>query len=393
MTSVECDFAIASALDAGKALLKFISPNDAGLTLSHQYGFLLPQSAYPLLTPHAPLRGRNDVHKVTIHWPDGTATDSVVRWYGSAKSEYRLTRFGRDFKYRNPDAVGDLLVIVPQTATVFRAFVLKTEEDIEGIVAALNVSFDGGSGVYDASHLVLTAEGELVRLFEDYVSTLDAFPSGDEFSARTREMLRCCDLGFDGLSPDRKLTKGFNSEFDLFKLAEEQLVLPGVRGPFASIEEFIEAAKPVLNRRASRAGRSLENHFHFCLEDARVSHDTRARSIPGAPDFIIPGADAYADSAFPAEQLFIVAAKTTCKDRWRQVLQEGPRVKTKYLLTLQAGISETQLREMRAAGVILVVPKDVLASYVNPDGSGILTVQGFLDALAASQQDSIRLLS
>lgn len=391
MTSPECDFAVASALDAGGALLKFISPNDAGVTLSHQYGFLLPQSAYPLLTPHAPVRGRNDAHDVTIHWPDGTATDSVVRWYGRAKSEYRLTRFGRDFKYRNPDAVGDLLVIVPQTPTVFRAFVLKTEEDIEGIIAALNIAFDRGSGVYDASHLVLTAEAALVRLFEEYVGTLDAFPSGDEFSARTLEILRCCDPGFEGLPPDRKLTRGFSSEFDLFKLAEEHLVLPGVRGPFASIEEFIDAAKPVLNRRASRAGRSLENHFHYCLEEAGVPHDTRARNIPGAPDFVIPSASAYADSSFPAEQLFIVAAKTTCKDRWRQVLQEGPRVHTKYLLTLQEGISPSQLMEMKRAGVVIVVPQSLFGSYVEPDEGGILSLQAFLDLVSARRQDSTSL--
>jgi len=89
--------------------------------------------------------------------------------------------------------------------------------------------------------------------------------------------------------------------------------------------------------------------------------------------------------------LFIVAAKTTCKDRWRQVLQEGPRVHTKYLLTLQEGISPSQLMEMKRAGVVIVVPQSLFGSYVEPDEGGILSLQAFLDLVSARRQDSTSL--
>lgn len=47
------------------------------------------------------------------------------------------------------------------------------------------------------------------------------------------------------------------------------------------------------------------------------------------PDFLFPTQVAYEDPAFPANRLRMLAAKTTCKDRWRQVLNEANRITTK----------------------------------------------------------------
>ena len=52
----------------------------------------------------------------------------------------------------------------------------------------------------------------------------------------------------------------------------------------------------------------------------------------------------------------MLAVKTTCRDRWRQILNEAGRIRTKHLLTVQQGVSETQFREMKESGVQLVVP-------------------------------------
>ena len=43
----------------------------------------------------------------------------------------------------------------------------------------------------------------------------------------------------------------------------------------------------------------------------------------------------------------MLAAKTSCKDRWRQVLAEADRIRTKHLLTLEPAISKIQTAEMR----------------------------------------------
>ena len=81
----------------------------------------------------------------------------------------------------------------------------------------------------------------------------------------------------------------------------------------------------------------------------------------------------------------MLAVKTTCKDRWRQVLNEADRIPQKHLLTLQEGVSEGQFREMTDAGVQLVVPKPLKTSYP-------ASVQPYLSTLEEFIGD-VRLLS
>ena len=60
-----------------------------------------------------------------------------------------------------------------------------------------------------------------------------------------------------------------------------------------------------------------------------------------------------------------MAAKTTCKDRWRQILNEADRLRDgrKYLCTLQQGISAMQMDEMESEKVTLVVPRAYISTY------------------------------
>ena len=58
MTATILELAIADAIKHGKALLKFISPNDVGKTGSHQAGYYLPKKAAYLFTPFPPEVGR-----------------------------------------------------------------------------------------------------------------------------------------------------------------------------------------------------------------------------------------------------------------------------------------------------------------------------------------------
>src|SRR5215204_218541 len=120
MPSLFCERAIENATRYGNALLKFISPNDVGETGGHQCGFYLPKNAYQMFTPYAPIKGVNAKHWVSVKWQDERVTASVVTWYGAkTRSEYRLTRFGKDFPFLASDTVGDLLVLIPKTDTDF----------------------------------------------------------------------------------------------------------------------------------------------------------------------------------------------------------------------------------------------------------------------------------
>jgi hypothetical protein len=77
----------------------------------------------------------------------------------------------------------------------------------------------------------------------------------------------------------------------------------------------------------------------------------------------------------------MLAAKTTCKDRWRQILNEADRIPVKHLLTLQEGVSDTQFLEMRDAGVQLVVPEPVMGSYPDEVQPHLLSLERFLREL------------
>ena len=103
-----------------------------------------------------------------------------------------------------------------------------------------------------------------------------------------------------------------------------------------------------------------------------------SKQIEGEPDILIPSAEAYLDPKFPVERLCMIGVKTTCKDRWRQVLNEAHRMKQRHILTIQPGISSNQMEEMRKAGVSLIVPKRLHKDYPPNRNLQIYDVADFL---------------
>ncbi|MCU2864148.1 type II restriction endonuclease, partial [Enterobacter hormaechei subsp. xiangfangensis] len=90
-------------------------------------------------------------------------------------------------------------------------------------------------------------------------------------------------------------------------------------------DEFIALANSVSNRRKSRAGKSLELHLEHLFIEHGLRHFATQAITEGnkKPDFLFPSAGAYHDTEFPVENLRMLAVKTTCKDRWRQLLNEA----------------------------------------------------------------------
>ena len=204
------------------------------------------------------------------------------------------------------------------------------------------------------------------------------FPSGADIVAKAVEM-----RPESTEEPDKRLLRRRECEFAIFRSIEEFREFPAVERGFSTMEEFLACAQTVLQRRKSRSGRSLELHTRaifaeegFC-EGRHFSH--QQESEPGRrPDFLFPSVDAYRDGSFPGSRLRMLAVKTTCRDRWRQVLREADRIETKHLLTLQEGISEGQFREMRNAGVQLVVPRPSIHKFPVSVRSGLRTLGEFI---------------
>lgn len=383
MTS-SSDTAIQTALQYGAALLKFVSPNDCGLTKSHQRGFYLPKKAWEIFTTKPPKPGENYEEAIRIEWQDGRVTDSKIKWYGRAKNEFRLTSFGREreFPFLREDRVGSLLVFIPSKTGEARCFMLDAEEDMENVQAALGVDASiTGWGVFDSTGNIPSTEpqsGSLESILEGYVAHAESFPSTSEVSTATLAALQRYSPNHI-LSGDKLLERAIKTEFRLFKLLESKFVSSSIRDGFSDVESFLTVAQTVLQRRKSRAGRSLEFHVEEVLRKYNIPFQSQALLDGTRPDLVIPHTQAYLEATLTNQQVVILALKTTCKDRWRQILQEAPRVTKKYLLTLQPGISGNQMDQMTSENVQLVVPLYLHDQYEPSRRQHLMTVEDFLN--------------
>lgn len=210
----------------------------------------------------------------------------------------------------------------------------------------------------------------------------DQFPKTSEFSSLARE-----GVSVDCLAdPDGALLGWMEREETLFRAYERHQVAERLRQGFGSdgenVDEFIAFSLSVQNRRKSRVGHAFENHLGFVFQLHGLPFEkgsgTRVTENRAKPDFLFPDFMAYHDPDYRVERIFLLGAKTTCKDRWRQVLSEGDRLKRKYLATLEAGISSSQTDEMRAKELQLVVPAPIHVSYNEAQKEWLYTMSDFI---------------
>jgi hypothetical protein len=388
MGSPECERAVEDAFNHGTAFLKYITANEVGLTGSHQFGYYISgdEQVWPLFTPQAPVKGITDTHPIEVTWPDGTVTQSNIKWYGDkSRDEYRLTGFNRirGFPYRSEQLLGAMLILVvvePQKR--FLAHVLDLPDDVEDFLASVGVSIAKQWALFVRGEELVESEDKCFeRNFLEFARPLTVFPTGDQFSAATWRILEECLKGFGNLVVDSALLRCMDTEYDLFRRVERKVCESALVRSFKDVDDFISTAQTILQRRKSRAGRSLENHVSYFLKREGIPHEVRP-TIGGKPDVVIPSKKDYEDKQYADDKLFLIACKTTFKDRWGQVLKEGKRVAQKHLFTLQKGMAPTQLEEMKDANVTVVVPDDYRTGY--PLSPNVLSVEEFFAKVKAA---------
>ncbi len=382
--------AIQSAQQSEISFSKFIKPNDTGSTGGHQAGFHIPKNSWPLFFESPGKKGENKDRYVTIRWHDDFETNSRFIYYGvGTRNEYRLTRFGRGFPFLTDDNVGDLLVIVKKSSDFFEGFVLSSDEDIEDFFTSLNISSTETNGIIP-KQTSLSAEAILLKCFMAYIQSLRIdFPTTIDLANNARD----CYTKAYGITPnvvkrnpDQELLSWIEAEYGLFKTIENDRYSELIQSPFESVEALVKTANTILNRRKSRAGKSLEHHLEEIFKISQLTFQTQITTENNKkPDFLFPNIEAYKDPNFNIDKLFVLASKTTCKDRWRQILNEADRIRTKHLFTLQQGISKNQLDEMNKYGVQLVVPRMYLSSFPAEHRENIMTLKQFISHVNAVQ--------
>ena len=374
--------AIDAVLKGKDSFCKFLSANDSGETGGHQSGILISLSAKAMLFTDQEMRENHILKKNgTIRWQDDYSTSCTFTWYES-KKELRITNFGRGRSPLRPEFTGALFVMVKDSEEDYQGFILNTDEDIQEFLDSFGLTPAETNRPIELSRV--NPEVKEKNAIDAFIAGLTVdFPSSFDMSQAARmiqfDVYRNRRLTIT--DPDSALLKWTEEEYRLFRAIEHDRYGGTVSRGFATVDDFIALANQVLNRRKSRAGKSLEHHLSAIFDENRIEYTAQGVTEGNKkPDFLFPSEEAYHDMTFSIEKLCTLAAKTTCKDRWRQILNEADRLRDehKYLCTMQQGISAAQMDEMQAEKVILVVPKPYINAYPSDRRDRIWTISRFV---------------
>ena len=212
-----------------------------------------------------------------------------------------------------------------------------------------------------------------------------SFPSTAVFSSFARET---CQPGAGVIdAPDSALMQWMEHEEILFRTLERYVVQQKLDAGFSGVEEFIKFSLSVQNRRKARVGYALEHHLAAVFDAHSLTYGRQVKTENRATaDFLFPGQAAYADTAWPDSNLLMLASKSTCKDRWRQVLAEAKRIPEKHLLTLEPAISSHQIEEMKAHQLRLVVPAPLHSTYSSVHQQWLLSLASYIELTRSNTQ-------
>jgi hypothetical protein len=375
---------------------KYLAANDTLATGAHQAGFYIPKFVFRALFPT--LAASSDLNPsasfVATVAREGRSHTVRAIWYNNrvaedgTRDECRITGWGgRSSPLLDPESTGALAIfafLVARNGSIGECRVWVCRD-----LAEEEVALDRLGGIEPGGGRLLAPTGEGAEATSgepDQPCHLDidelppswrtVFPEAMELVSASVTRLPSS----RSLSVDARLLRRRDCEFALFRSVEEAFVLPHIRDGFPSVDAFVSFAGMVTNRRKARSGRSLELQIRQILEEEGVPYSHGEVSENGKqPDFVFPSIERYRESSWPASRLRMLASKTTCKDRWRQVIDEAERIPVKHLLTLQEGVSEQQYAQMERAGIQLVVPDGLQSRYPGTIRPKLSNLQQFLE--------------
>ncbi len=209
------------------------------------------------------------------------------------------------------------------------------------------------------------------------------FPKTVEFSQLARATLPGVKAEDD---PDAALMAWLSHEEALFKCLERRIVAARLQEGFREsggeidVESFLRFSLSVHNRRKARMGQSLEHHLEAVFRAHDISYVRGAvTEYKQRPDFLFPSEEAYRAAPNSGDaRLSMLGAKSSCNERWRQVLAEAAKIPKKHLLTLEPGISKPQTHQMETSGLQLVVPLPIQDTYTEDQRTWLWSVADFI---------------
>ncbi len=299
---------------------------------------------------------------------------------------------------------GDLLVIGRRQNNSVLVLIVQGESTIANQVLWLfNVDLQGHHGfsareeleteqdrIGFAARFILEQIGVPVESSED--NFLDKiitqfgskFPRTKEFSAFARSTLRDIE---PKENPDAAVMAWMEREEILFRTLEKHIIAERLTQGFHNdVDGFLQFSLSVQNRRKSRVGYALENHMEVIFTEIGIKYERAVISEGRSkPDFLFPGGKEYRNTEYDSVFLTMLGVKSTCKDRWRQVLAEAKRIENKHLLTLETSISQHQTDQMKDEKLQLVVPESLHQTYTLAQQEWLLNVSEFTEVVRERQ--------
>lgn len=210
-----------------------------------------------------------------------------------------------------------------------------------------------------------TFENEITRTPGDYIDNLINF----EYKLYKRYEVKY----FSNILTLRAIPEIYN----LQKPVETRKFFQG------KIDGFSETFMSMANSRKSRVGKTYEYHMQTYLNRLKIPYAYQEK-VDGKkkPDFILPSRDFYYKDDRAPDDAILFSLKTTLKERWQQILNEGKRVERRYLATLDKAVTGDQIQEMESKKVTLVVTewaKNNTESYKN--AQNVITLKNFSEEL------------
>ncbi len=128
------------------------------------------------------------------------------------------------------------------------------------------------------------------------------------------------------------------------------------------VDELPEIDRLMLSasqQRKSRAGYSYEHHIEAMLAGGGIPFEKQVIiEARKRPDFILPSLKFINAKKPEAETGLILSAKTTLRERWKQVEREKGK-RALYLTTVDENIASNAIEDMASFGVHLVIPESL----------------------------------
>lgn len=413
--------------DAHVVFVKKLSLNDrdwARLPNKHQAGVYIPTlerdgGFFPALIKKVRDSANAEEIRETffdIEWPEtGEMKNGRLVHYTSKGEETHLTRLPKTaFRELAPAS----FLVIGRRESQYRALTIDSESDDYALLSdILSLPPDFRCGVFDLALIqskreekTLTFVEEVVKAYFDgsitsLIEQYSIMPRTTDLAAAARSRYMA-ENGLKRLDPFSMATPGDairaisrGVEYEIFKdLQIRGRTLELVRLIFgddpkavtpenalrAIIVEFPKIDALLLSaaqQRKSRAGYSFEHHIEAMLIGGGVPFEKQVViESKKRPDFILPGVALYADAERAKDEALVLSAKTTLRERWKQVSQEMRNCDL-YLATVDENIAANAIQDMAAQGITLVVPESLKASDTTEykKQANVLSFRSFFD--------------